>query len=62
MNVLQSLQPEEVVGDVLDFSASEDRFKRLNHKLTVEATIVNKSTADLFPADLLNVLRMISVQ
>jgi hypothetical protein len=62
MNVLQFLQPEEVVGEVLDFSASENRFERLNHKLTVEATTVNKSTANLFPANLLNVLRRRSVQ
>jgi hypothetical protein len=41
MNVLRSLQPEEVVGDVMDFPASEGRFDRFNHKFTVEATSVN---------------------
>jgi hypothetical protein len=57
MNVLQSLQTEEVVGDVVDFSTSEGRFDRFNHKFTVEATTVNKSAVELFPAELLNVVR-----
>jgi len=57
MNVLQSLQLEEVIGDVMDFSASEGRFDRFNHKFTVEAITVNKSAVELFPAELLNLVR-----
>jgi len=57
MNVLQSLQPEEVVGDVTDFSASEGRFDRFNHKFTVKATTVNQFAGELFPALPLNVVR-----
>jgi hypothetical protein len=41
----------------MDFSASEGRFDRFNHKFTLEATIVNKSAVELFPAELRNVVR-----
>jgi hypothetical protein len=57
MTVLQSLQLEVVAADVLDSFASEGRFDKFKCKFTVEATPVNKSAADLFPAELLNVLR-----
>jgi len=40
----------------MDFSVSEGRFDRFNHKLTVEATTV-KFAVELFPAELLNVVR-----
>jgi len=41
----------------MDFSVSEGRFNKFNHKFTVEVTTLNKFAIELFPAELLNVVR-----